>query len=51
MKLTCTTLTCQTELNYSKPAILGLFINRVSDMELQQDLLAEQNMTRKKSVT
>jgi hypothetical protein len=45
MRLTCTNLTCQTELNYSEPVILGLFINGVSDMELQQDLLVEQNLT------
>jgi hypothetical protein len=51
MKLTCTNLTCQTELNYSEPGILGLFINGVNDMELQQDLLAEQNMTLNKAVT
>jgi hypothetical protein len=51
MKLTCTKITCLTKLNYSEPLILGLFINRVSDMELQQDLLAEQNMTLTKVVT
>jgi hypothetical protein len=51
MKLTYTNLTCQTELNYSEPGILGLFINRVSNTELQQDLLAEQNMTLDKAVT
>ena len=44
MKLTYTNLTCLTELNYSEPVILGLFINGVNDMELQQDLLAEKNM-------
>jgi hypothetical protein len=41
MKLTCANQTCMTELNYSEPVILGLFINGVSDMELQQDLLAK----------
>ena len=44
-------LTCKTELNYSEPVILGLFINGVSDMELQQDLLTKQNMTLSKAVT
>ena len=34
-----------------EPAILGLFINGVSDMELQKDLLAEQNMTLARAVT
>jgi hypothetical protein len=38
--LTYTNLIYQTELNYSEPVILGLFINRVNDMKLQQDLLA-----------
>jgi hypothetical protein len=51
MKLNCTNLTCQSELNYSEWVILGLFINGVSNMELQQDLLAEQNMTLSKAVT
>ena len=51
MKLTCTSITCQTELNYIEPVILGLFINGVSDMELQQALRAEQNMTLSKAVT
>ena len=51
MKLTCTNITCQTKLNYSEPVILGLFINGVSDMELQQDLLAEQNTTLTKAIT
>jgi hypothetical protein len=50
-KLTFSNLTCQTELNYSEPVILGLFINGVSDMELQQDLLAEQNMTLTKAIS
>jgi hypothetical protein len=45
MNLICSNVTCQTELNYSEPVILGLFINKVNDMELQQDLLAKQNMT------
>ena len=44
-------MTCQTELNYSEPVILVLFINGVNDLELQQDLLAEQNMTLTKAVT
>ena len=43
MKLTCSNQTCLTKLNYSKQVILGLFINGVSNMELQQDLLAEQS--------
>ena len=43
MKLTCSNVTCQTEINYSEPFILGLFINGVTNLELQQDLLAEQN--------
>jgi hypothetical protein len=51
MRLTCTNMTCQTMLNYSEPLILSLFINGVKDMELQQDLLAEQNMTLPKAVT
>jgi hypothetical protein len=51
MKLTCANQTCRTEINYSEPVILGLFINGVSDTELQQDLLAEQNMTLDKAVT
>jgi hypothetical protein len=51
MRLTCTNPTCQTELNYSEPVILGLFINGVNDMELQQDLLAEQNLALHKAVT
>jgi hypothetical protein len=51
MRLSCTNLTCQTELNYSEPVILGLFINGVIDIELQQDLLAEQNLTLHKAVT
>jgi hypothetical protein len=49
--LTCSNVTCQTELNYSEPVILVLFINGVNDLELQQDLLAEQNMTLPKAVT
>jgi hypothetical protein len=51
MRLICNNLTCQTYLNFSEPVILGLFINRVDDMELQQDLLAKQNMTLTKAVT
>jgi hypothetical protein len=51
MRLDCTNLTCQTVLNYSELVILGLFINGVKDMELQQDFLAEQNMTLPKAVT
>ena len=51
MRLTCTNLICQTKLIYSEPVILGLFINGVNDMELQQDHLAEQNMTLNKAVT
>ena len=51
MKLVCSNITCQTENNYSEPVLLGLFINRVSDLELQQDLLAEQDITLAKAVT
>ena len=51
MKLTCSNVACQTENSYSDPVILGLFINGVHDMELQQDLLAEPNMTLDKAVT
>ena len=40
-----TSITCQTENNYS------LFINGVSDLKLQQDLLAEQNIKLAKAVT
>ena len=50
MKLICGNVTWQTEINYSEPVILGLFINGVNDLELQQDLLAEQNMTLDKAV-
>jgi hypothetical protein len=50
MKLTCTNQTWRAELDYREPVILGLFINGVSDTELQQDLLAEQNMTLDKAV-
>ena len=39
LRLTCTNLNCQTVLNYSELVILGLFINGIKDMELQQDLL------------
>jgi predicted Zn-ribbon and HTH transcriptional regulator len=51
MRLTCTSPTCLTELNYSEPVILGLCINGLSDMELQQDLLAEQKLTLPKAIT
>jgi hypothetical protein len=51
MRLTCSNVACQAELIYSEPVILGLFINGVNDIELQQDLLAEQNMTLAKAVT
>ena len=51
MKLTCSNPTCLTELNISEQVILGLFINRMSGMELQQDLLAEQNLMLNKAVT
>ena len=51
MRLTCSNVTCQTEINYSEPVILGLFIDGVTDLELQQDLLVEQNMTLAKAVT
>ena len=51
MKLTCSNMACQTEISYRDPVILGLFINRVHDMELQQDLFAEPNMTLSKAVT
>ena len=47
MKLVCTNVTCQTINSYSD---LGLFINRVHDIELQQDLLAEPGMTLNKPV-
>ena len=50
MKMICSNQTCRTEINYSDPVILGLFINGVSDTELQQDLLAEQDMTLVKAV-
>ena len=51
MKLTCSNLTCQTVNSYSDPVILSLFINGINDTELQQDLLAEQNMMLEKAIS
>ena len=51
MKLTCSNVTCKTLNSYSDPVILSLFINGINDMELQQDLLAEQNITLDKAIT
>ena len=45
MKLTCGNLTCKAVNTYSNPVILSLFINRINAIELQQDFLAEQNIT------
>ena len=50
MTLVCSRVGCRTINNYSEQVILGLFINGVQDMELQQDLLAEQDMTLNKAV-
>ena len=50
MTLVCSKAGCGTINNYSEQVILGLFINGVQDMELQQDLLAKQDMTLDKAV-
>ena len=42
---------CKTLNSYSDPVILSLFINGINDMELQQDLLAEQKITLDKAIT
>ena len=44
MNLVCSKTGCGTINNYSESVILGLFINGLHDMELHQDLLAEQEM-------
>ena len=51
MKLTCSNLTCKMQNSYSDPVILSLFINGINDMELQQDVLAEQKITLDKAIT
>ena len=50
MTLVCSKADCKTINNYSEQVILGLFINGVQDMELQQDLLAEQEKTLDKAI-
>jgi hypothetical protein len=50
MNLVCSKTGCGTINNYSESVILGLFINGVHDMELHQDLLAEQEMTLDKAI-
>ena len=49
MKLVCSISTCQQMNDFSEPVIKSLFIAGLNDMELQQDLLAEQNLTLEKS--
>ena len=51
MKLTCSNLSCKTVNSYRDAVILSLFINWINDMELQQDLLAVQNITLDKAIT
>ena len=51
MKLVCSSNTCEQVNYFSEPVIKSLFIAGVNDMELQQDLLAEQDITLSKAVT
>ena len=51
MKLTCSNLSCKTVNSYRDAVILSLFINGINDLELQQDLLAVQNITLDKAIT
>ena len=51
MKLTCSNLSCKTVNSYRDAVILILFINGINDLELQQDLLAVQNITLDKAIT
>jgi hypothetical protein len=50
MKLVCSSSTCQQVNDFSEPVIKSLFIAGINDMELQQDLLAEQGLTLEKAV-
>ena len=50
MKLTCSNLSCKTVNSYRDAVILSLFINGINDLELQQDLLAVQNITLDKAI-
>ena len=50
MTLVCSKEGCNTTNSYSEPVILGLFINGVHDLVLQQNLLAEQDITLHKAV-
>ena len=50
MKLVCASSTCQQVNDFSEPVIKSLFIAGLNDMELQQDLLAEQELSLEKAV-
>ena len=50
MKLVCSSQTCQQVNDFSEPVIKSLFIAGLYDTELQQDLLAEQELTLEKAV-
>ena len=45
MRMLCSRPTCEQVNDYSERVVLSLFIGGISDMELQQDLLAEQDIT------
>ena len=51
MKLTCSNLSCKTVNSYRDAVILILFNSGINDLELQQDLLAVQNITLDKAIT
>ena len=50
MKLVCSSNTCEQVNYFSEPVIKSLFIAGLNDMELQQDLLPEQDLTLEKAV-
>ena len=50
MKLVCASSTCQQVNDFSEPVIKSLFIAGLNDMELEQDQLAEQELSLEKAV-
>jgi hypothetical protein len=50
MKLVCSSSNCEQVNDFSEPVIKSLFIAGLNDMELQQDLLAEQDLSLEKAV-
>ena len=50
MRLVCASSTCQQVNDFSEPVIKSLFNAGLNDVELQQDLLAEQELSLEKAV-